>query len=499
MRFSLDQSLLTPWLHEALKQFVDSDAADLVVDYVNLLLQRSEDSKSLRRSCIEELTEFLNEDTTSFVNKLFDAIDADRFTARGGSDLEGGVGGGGAVGRDGRKRGRHGDDHDAPQREPYQSKQQRHTNSIPLFGGVAIGPETQAMMGGFFSGFPGYPPGVMGFPHMAMPPFGFPNPLMFPGAAMTFPMPLPGMPFDGQTIGVGTVGEAQFTVRCSNIPLHFKESELFNHFKHFGRIDKLILIPTNPPHDSSSGSVPTSRECDVQFRTAQQARKCLESPSAVLNNRFIRVAMAPADLIAAGTSVDNGAASGMGIEGTGSSGDGEADDKGDWSSDADQQRESIPGVGSSDNCLTGAGTDARPSHHSASGASVVATPAALGISLSGTQKGMTGDKSGVPDKAVAAAAEKEAIKRQYEIVSSMREQQNSLHRQKEETITVSVYAFFLLSPSFSHPSFPPLFMITETNIGFEGDAQETRRQNGATVGGGNREWHRCTNNYTKDT
>jgi hypothetical protein len=75
------------------------------------------------------------------------------------------------------------------------------------------------------------------------------------------------------------------------------------HFRGFGRVVELQLIVTAP--DSAADGRPSQdkgaddndgdkdrksyNECLVQFATAQDAKKCLNSPTAVLNNRFIRV------------------------------------------------------------------------------------------------------------------------------------------------------------------------------------------------------------------
>ena len=76
------------------------------------------------------------------------------------------------------------------------------------------------------------------------------------------------------------------TLKCTGLPLKVTEADLRNHFKAFGRVVELQLIET----DSVAGSEKKSyNECLVQMGTAQDAKKCLNSPSAVLNNRFVKV------------------------------------------------------------------------------------------------------------------------------------------------------------------------------------------------------------------
>ena len=62
------------------------------------------------------------------------------------------------------------------------------------------------------------------------------------------------------------------------------EEDLRNHFKAFGRVVELQIIGTE-----GSGEKKAYNECLVQMGTAQDAKKCLNSPSAVLNNRFVKV------------------------------------------------------------------------------------------------------------------------------------------------------------------------------------------------------------------
>jgi hypothetical protein len=89
--------------------------------------------------------------------------------------------------------------------------------------------------------------------------------------------------------------EEQCTLKCSGIPSYIKEEELRSHFKSFGRVVELQLNDlnsvnttevnvTDPPNNSKQYN-----ECLIQFSSAPDAKKCLNSPAAVLNNRFIKV------------------------------------------------------------------------------------------------------------------------------------------------------------------------------------------------------------------
>ena len=72
------------------------------------------------------------------------------------------------------------------------------------------------------------------------------------------------------------------TLKCTGLPQTAKEADLRVHFKTFGRVVELQLI-------EAEGDKKQYNDCLVQFGTAFEAKKCCNSPTAVLNNRFVRV------------------------------------------------------------------------------------------------------------------------------------------------------------------------------------------------------------------
>jgi hypothetical protein len=91
------------------------------------------------------------------------------------------------------------------------------------------------------------------------------------------------------------------TLKCSGIPQSVKAADLMGHFKASGRVVELQLIEIGGGAAvDASGTERKEKsynECLVQFGSAQDARKCLNSPSAVLNNRFIRIIYSPFNII----------------------------------------------------------------------------------------------------------------------------------------------------------------------------------------------------------
>lgn len=120
------------------------------------------------------------------------------------------------------------------------------------------------------------------------------------------------------------------TLRCTGIPPHVKESDIRAHFNGFGPIVEL-QVSAMPEHamsksqqvqqqqqeaeeeekksaEASSSALNSAeetaasrkkvyQECLVQFYSATVAKKCLNSPLPVLNNRFIHVYHSPFNII----------------------------------------------------------------------------------------------------------------------------------------------------------------------------------------------------------
>lgn len=87
----------------------------------------------------------------------------------------------------------------------------------------------------------------------------------------------------------GVAPDEQCTLHLTGIPPYNTEAELYCHFATFGKIVKLLLRRLS---NESNGVPPQAKvynECLVQFVDAEQCRKCLNSPNAVLGNRFIKL------------------------------------------------------------------------------------------------------------------------------------------------------------------------------------------------------------------
>jgi hypothetical protein len=97
------------------------------------------------------------------------------------------------------------------------------------------------------------------------------------------------------------------TLLCTGIPTYVKEEEIMAHFRSFGRVVQLQITPSESPTavttttDGISGTgekdKKTYNECLVQFDSADNAKKCYSSPTAVLNNRFIRIQQSSFNII----------------------------------------------------------------------------------------------------------------------------------------------------------------------------------------------------------
>lgn len=94
------------------------------------------------------------------------------------------------------------------------------------------------------------------------------------------------------------------TLRCTGIPSYVKEEDLKAHFESFGHVVELQVTDmnektnaTNTPAAIENESAAAGKdekkkvynECLVQFYSAPNAKKCLNSPVPVLSNRFIHL------------------------------------------------------------------------------------------------------------------------------------------------------------------------------------------------------------------
>ena len=96
------------------------------------------------------------------------------------------------------------------------------------------------------------------------------------------------------------------TLRCTGIPTTVKEEDIRAHFEAFGHIVKLEIAAMEDHHtnnnyqkqdDSPEEKKKTYNECLVQFYSAANAKKCLNSQAPVLNNRFIRIYLSNFNII----------------------------------------------------------------------------------------------------------------------------------------------------------------------------------------------------------
>ena len=85
------------------------------------------------------------------------------------------------------------------------------------------------------------------------------------------------------------------TLKCTGIPPHVTEADIRGHFKTFGRVVELQLIDS--ASRDTDGDKKIYKESFVQMGSALEAKKCFNSPSAVLNNRFIKVAYSAFNII----------------------------------------------------------------------------------------------------------------------------------------------------------------------------------------------------------
>ena len=100
----------------------------------------------------------------------------------------------------------------------------------------------------------------------------------------------------------------RFTLKCTGIPSYVKEEDIKAHFESFGNIVKIQITTMEDSNknekDNNAGDggdgednkeseekekKKTYNECLVQFYSVANAKKCLTSPTPVLNNRFIHV------------------------------------------------------------------------------------------------------------------------------------------------------------------------------------------------------------------
>ena len=143
------------------------------------------------------------------------------------------------------------------------------------------------------------------------------------------PMPREGLNSGGEDNSPGILdgvpvphGAESHTVRCTGIPQNVQEKDLFKHFKAFGRIASLKLLRHGG--DNNDGRK-VYNECCVQFIDPTNAKKCVIAPSAVLNNRYIKVFLSNLNVIDPAEAVDVNISFARGFDGTESRGDGPKD------------------------------------------------------------------------------------------------------------------------------------------------------------------------------
>jgi RNA recognition motif-containing protein len=341
---------LKAWLQPRLTALLDGevDPAESLSNYVVLILGSSDVSGSaLEALLVDKLSEFLGDDTADFVRQLMGRLTSGSSRARG-DDRKGSREKRSAEsGRDARKRNRRASDDERgaaedvgpdpgpgpsqawhgghPQgsggRGPWMMMMPRGPHPMFPHGGFPTGPSAAPGRGGRGGGDTPHGPlfwgpgGGRGPPPMGrgpVPPFfnpalgmgmgmmgmmgGFPpgHPAAMPGMMMPRPAAAGGGGRSRSSPGRGEGSQRppsarevkSLTLRCTGVPQWVTDAKLRSHFKHFGRIMRIVIKQDTPNSNSDGKAYNTAL---VQFATAEQAKACKESPSAVLNNRFIRV------------------------------------------------------------------------------------------------------------------------------------------------------------------------------------------------------------------
>jgi len=466
----LDEEGVRQWLLAGLlRSGTEEDDAPLIIDYIVILLGRNEDSRSLRQSCMAELAEFLGGSTKSFVNKLFDAIDDGDLSntrhSRGGGggdrdddssrkrprrEEESSAAASSSSNRDrgdsrDRDRGRDWDrdrDRDRDSRKPPAGNQQHAAVPIPPMLPMPHMLPPEALMFGMppmFGMNMGPYGAALGFPPMGMmPPMGFPPGMAFPGIAPPGPL-LP--------------ENERCTVRCTNVPDKFTEKDLFAHFKGFGRI---VSIKAMPAEKDETGRL--VKECLVQYTQANMAQRCIASPAAVLNNRFIKVLLSDVNIQA----VENKPSDSDQVEA--------------YSGGADNATDGLSSASEAPRTQGDTSEAASASADSASSSSSSAGQAVPAAAAGAAADGAAAQAPSTASAAAAIQAEKEAAVRQkFEETKALRDENDKKVREKEATISVCFIACrsskkaSALTP---HLFFPLTSSHTETNR----DVPELHRQ-----------------------
>ena len=252
----------------------------------------------------------------------------------------------------------------------------------PMFG-MNMGPYGAAL------GFP--PMGMMGFP--------------------------PGMAFPGMAPPVSLLPENErCTVRCTNVPDKFTEKDLFAHFKGFGRI---VSIKAMPAEKDETGRL--VKECLVQYTHANMAQRCIASPAAVLNNRFIKVLLSDVNIQA----VESKPSDSDQVEAYSGGADHLATDGSSSASDAPAQ--TIEGA-SENSASAMAAESASSSSSSAGQAAAAAATSADGAAAQAP--------SAASSAAVIQAEKEAAVRKKFEETKALRDENDKKAREKEATISV---------------------------------------------------------------
>ncbi|KAL4160805.1 hypothetical protein PRNP1_001365 [Phytophthora ramorum] len=318
-----DREFLRDWLIRSLEPVCDADPA-VLSKYVLALVQNDPQKSGLQDTCVSKLEEFLGDETTGFVSRLFKALADGSYKANTSRANSSDSNANGFEDDHSRRRERIPSDDEEEQRRytkrrrdddrPRDADNKRHQGSPRRdrrqpFGGMrggpmgGRGPAPYTMGGDRRRNFPpewGMPPQGMWPPHFprGYPPDFDPNAYMaengglMPPPHMMMPHPMGGRGqffppggrggrggrggyFAGHGGKDGESGEAKTTLHVRHVdPKYVNMTMLSLHFSKFGNVVNVQMRP--------------SAKCAfVQYATEEEAKKAFHSPLPVCNNRFI--------------------------------------------------------------------------------------------------------------------------------------------------------------------------------------------------------------------